>query len=107
MHYLGGAATKQLFEDLAWLGLTAYASPQLLPTKFWKLHSSANLSAVGANARPITCGDTIRRLYGRLFYRANAACITALPEPLGQFNVAVGGGVQKVAALGQLLLVLE
>ena len=101
--YYGKEAKAQLLEDLTWLSNTMYSSAEELSDVFWQLHGAAKLGAVGDKARPIACGGTLRRLFARMYCRANAKRIAALLEPLGQFGVAVSGGVEKVALLGQLL----
>jgi hypothetical protein len=70
----------------------------MLPAGFWALHSAATLSALGDKARPIACGDVVRRL-------VSSATLDALGDRLGpalraggQYGVAVRSGVEHVAA---------
>jgi hypothetical protein len=81
--YYGKEARTQLLEDLAWLANTMYSRAEELSEVCWQLHGAAKLGAVGVNARHIACGDTLRRLFARMFCRANAKRIAALLEPLG------------------------
>ena len=99
----GAIASSSLLSDLAWLGTTAYSQPKALPEAFWSLHKAARLSAVGCKARPIACGDTVRRLFGRSFCHFHKLRFATLLEAVGQFGVAVSGGVEIVAAVGQLV----
>jgi Reverse transcriptase (RNA-dependent DNA polymerase) len=100
----GGATTAAaLLQQLAWLARTLYTAPVTLPPAFWLLHSAARLSAVGAKARPIACGDTLRRLFASMLCRDRRAVITALLEPSGQYGVAVAGRAERVAATAQML----
>lgn len=101
---LGGVA-ERLAELLAWLATTAYATPDALPDEFWYLHTTARLFAVGEKARPIACGEALRRLFGRLFCQepANKARTAALLETAGQFGVGARGGSERVALMAQLV----
>lgn len=99
----GDAVARSLLAELTWLAQTSYAAPETLPEAFWTLHKAARLSAVGAKARPIACGDTIRRLFGRCYCHQNKERFATLLEAVGQFGVAVKGGVEIVAAAGQLV----
>jgi hypothetical protein len=96
-------AVTHLLELCAWLGTTIYSAPASLPAEFWALHSSARLSAVGEKARPIACGDTLRRLFGHVFCEENKDRILELLEPVGQFGVGARGGAEVVALAAQLV----
>lgn len=95
--------TRRFLSHLAWLGRTTFADPDSLPDAFWRFFRAARLSAVGVKARPIACGDTLRRLFCRIYTAANAPRFSALLEPVGQFGVAVSGGVDKVGLTAQLV----
>jgi hypothetical protein len=93
-----GGRHSDLVAELARLWHEVLASPDVLPATFWALHSSATLSALGVDkARPIACGDVLRRLI-------SSATLDALGERLGpalrdagQYGVAVPSGVEHVA----------
>jgi hypothetical protein len=76
-----------------------------LPAEFWDLHTAARLYAVGEKARPIACGDALRRLFGRLFCQQpkNKARSAALLEGAGQLGVGTRGGAERVALQAQLV----
>ena len=91
---------------LAWLGTQAYAAPDSLPPEFWELHSSARLFAVGGKkVRPIACGDSLRRLFGRMFCHqaATKERVAGLLESAGQFGVGARGGSERVALMAQVV----
>ncbi len=100
----GSAVTvNKLLAALAWLGTSVFASSKFLPSDFWRLHSAARLSAIGEKARPIACGDTLRQLFGRIYNRSQQARFASLFEAVGQFGVAVKDGVERAAAMAQLV----
>jgi hypothetical protein len=92
-----------LVELVAWLGTALYSAPDSLPAAFWDVHTAARLSAVGEKARPIACGDTLRRLFGRLFCAARKQRIGNVFEPLGQLGVGARGGSERVALMAQVV----
>ena len=65
---LQAALCDKLVEDLAAFA-TLVISSHILPQVFWTLHTNANLSALGQNARPVACGDVLRRVTGAVFCR--------------------------------------
>ena len=95
--------TRRILSHLAWLGRTVFTDPDSLPDPFWRFFRAARLSAVGEKARPIACGDTLRRLFTRIYTAANASRFSALFQPVGQFGVAVPCGVDKVGLTAQLI----
>ena len=95
--------TRRCLSHLAWLGKTVFTDPDSLPDAFWRFFRAARLSAVGPKARPIACGDTLRRLFCRMYTAVNASRLSALFDPVGQFGVAVPGGVDKVGPTAQLV----
>lgn len=94
---------NSIFKHLAWLAQTCFTDPDSLPDEFWALHSAARLSAVGDKARPIACGDTIRRLFGKHFCRHNQERFAAYFEAGGQFGVAAKSGAEKMGLTAQLI----
>ena len=77
----------------------AYDSPELLPTAFWSLHTAAKLTAVGPKARPIACGDTLRRLFAGLWCRKHRHTLVQLLSRTGQFGVGIIGGAERMACV--------
>ena len=61
--HLQAALCDELVEDLAAFATLVFSS-RVLPQVFWTLHTSANLSALGQKARPVACGDVLRRVIG-------------------------------------------
>ena len=59
--HLQAALCDELVEDLAAFAMLTFSS-RVLPQVFWTLHTSANISALGPKARPVTCGDVLRRV---------------------------------------------
>ena len=59
--HLQAALCDELFEYLA-ASATLVFSSRVLPQVFWTLHSSANLSALGQQVRPVSCGDVFLTL---------------------------------------------
>ena len=66
-------------------------------TVFWTLHLSANLSALAQKARPVACGDVLRRIVGAVFCRRYGRKLADYFQPWGQYGVAVSGGVEIMA----------
>jgi len=98
-----GSAVASLLSNLAKLGTAAYSNADTSPPEFWYLHAAANLTALGEKARPIACGDTLRRQYGRLYCRSHKDRFSALLESVTQYGVAVPGGAERLATLAQLI----
>ena len=66
--HLKAALCNVLVEYLAELTALVFSS-RILPHVFWTPHTSANLSAMGQNVRPVACGDVLRRGIGAIFCR--------------------------------------
>ena len=92
--HLQAALCGELVEDLAAFVTLAFSS-RLLPQVFWTL--SANLSALGQKARPVACGDVLRRVIGAVFCRRYGRKLADYFQPWGQYGVAVSGGVELMA----------
>ncbi|CAN0477292.1 unnamed protein product, partial [Ascophyllum nodosum] len=58
----------ELVGDLAAF-VTLVFSSCVLPQVFWTLHTSANLSVLEQNTRPVAYGDVLRRVTGAVFCR--------------------------------------
>ena len=99
LRWSDGPLAADTLEHLAWLGNCMFATPQLLSDAFWALHTAARLSAVGAKARPIACGDTLRRLFSGAWCRKHRESIVKLLSAQGQYGVGVVGGAERVACL--------
>ena len=67
-------------------------SSRILPEIFYTLHKSANLSALGQKARPVACGDVLRRVIGAVFCRKYGKKLADYFHPWEQYGVAVSGG---------------
>ena len=91
--HLQAALCDELVEDLAAFATLVFSS-RLLPQVFWTLHTSANLSALGQKARPVACGDVLRRVIGAVFCRRYGRKLADYFQPWGQYGVAVSGGVE-------------
>jgi hypothetical protein len=94
---------NSIFKHLAWLAQTCFTDPDCLPDEFWALFSAARLSAVGDKARPIACGDTIRRIFGKQFCRYHQERFADYFEAGGQFGVAAKSGAEKMGLMAQLI----
>ena len=94
--HLQAALCDELIEGLAEFA-TLFFSSRILPQIFWTLHTSANLSALGQKARPVACGDVLRRVIGAVFCRSYSRDLADYFQPWGQFGVAVSGGVEIMA----------
>jgi hypothetical protein len=102
LKHAGGDEARLLLEAFAWLGSLAFTSPDSLPSDFWAFHTAARLSAVGEKARPVACGDVLRRLFGGAYCRSHRNQLASLFSQGKQFGVGVAGGVEIVAAMAQL-----
>ena len=94
--HLQAALCDELVEDLAAFATLVFSS-RVLPQVFWKLHTSANLSALGQNARRVACGDVLRRVIGAVFCRRYGRKLADYFQPWGQYGVAVSVGVAIMA----------
>ena len=94
--HLQAALCDELVEDLAAFATLVFSS-RVLPQVFWTLHTSANLSALGQKARPVACGDVLRRVIGAVFCRRYGRKLADYFQPWGQYGVAVSGGVEIMA----------
>ena len=92
--HLQAALCDELVEDLAAFATLVFSS-RVLPQVFWTLHTSANLSALGQNARPVARGDVLRRVTGAVFCRRYG--VADYFQPWGQYGVAVSCGVEIMA----------
>lgn len=61
------------------------------------LHTSSNLSAFREKARPVACGDVLRRIIGGAFCRQYGPALAERFEALGSYGVAAPGGVEAMA----------
>ena len=59
--HLQAALCDELVEYLAAFATLVFSS-RVLPQVFWTLHTSANLSALGQQVRPVSCGDVFLTL---------------------------------------------
>ena len=94
--HLQAALCEELVEDLAAFATLVFSS-RVLPQVFWTLHTSASLSALGQKARPVACGDVLRRVIGAVFYHRYGRKLADYFQPWGQYDVAVPGGVEIMA----------
>ena len=94
--HLQAALCDELVEDVAAFATLVF-SRRVLPQVFWTLHTSANLSALGQKARPVACGDVLRRVIGAVFCRRHGRKLADYFQPWGQYGVAVSGGVEIMA----------
>ena len=99
--HLQAALCDELIEDLTAFATLVFAS-RVFPQVFWTLHTSANLSALGENARPVACGDVLRRVIGAVFCRRYGRKLADYFQPWGQYGVAVSGGVEIMALTATL-----
>lgn len=94
---------NSFFKNLAWLAQTCFTDPDSLPDEFWSLFSAARLSAVGEKARPIACGDTTRRIFGKHYCRHHKDRFADYFEAGGQYGVAAKSGAEKMGLTAQLI----
>ena len=94
--HLQAALCDELVKDLAAFATLVF-SGRVLPQVFWTLHTSANFSALGQKARPVACGDVLRRVIGAVFCRRYGRKLADYFQPWGQYGVAVSGGVEIMA----------
>ena len=67
-NHLQAALYDELVEDLAAFATLVFSS-HVQPQVLWTLHTSATLSALGQKARPVACGDVLRRVISAGFCR--------------------------------------
>ena len=70
----------ELVDDLvvfATVVFSSYIHPQII----WTLQTSANLSALGQKAKPVACGDVLRKIIGAVFYRRYGKKLARLFQP--------------------------
>ena len=91
--HLQAALCDELVGDLAAFATLVFSS-RVSPQIFWTLHTSANLSALGQKARPVACGDVLRRVIGAVFCRRYGRKLADYFQPWGQYGVAVSGEVE-------------
>ena len=99
--HLQAALCDELVEDLAAFATLVFSS-RVLPQVFWTLHTSAYLSALGQKARPVTCGDVLRRVIGAVFCHRYGRKLADYFQPWGHYGVAVSGGVEIMALTATL-----
>ena len=100
----GQTVPARLTKALAWLGTAVFKPGDGLPPTFWRLFTSANLTAVGEKLRPIACGDTLRRLFTSIYCKQHRARFADLFESVAQYGVAVSDGVERIVTMAQLVV---
>jgi hypothetical protein len=73
-----------------------------LPSLFYSLFTSATLDGIGQKARPIACGNVIRRLLGSVYMQLHKGRLARRFEEVGQYGVASASGTEKVALLTRM-----
>ena len=98
-----GSAT--LLSLLCRFALLCFERPETLPEAYRDLFKSARLHALtnGSTIRPIAVSGTLRRLVSSVFLYENRTELREPLEAVGQFGVAVSGGVELAAATANLL----
>ena len=99
--HLQAALYDELVEGLAAFATLLFSS-RVLPQVFWTLHTSANPSTLGQNARPVACGDVLRRAIGAVFCHRYGTKLSGYFQPWGQHDVAVSGEVEIMALTATL-----
>ena len=99
-----GPLVQDTLELLTWLANCIYDTPEQLSDTFWRLHTAAKLTAVGAKDRPIACGDALRRLFAGLWCRKHRRVAVDLLSQAGQFGVGIVGGAERVACVIETLV---
>ena len=99
--HLQAALCDELVEDLAAFTTLVFSSC-VFPLVFWTLHTSANLSALGQKAKPVACGDVLRRVIGAVFCRRYGRKLADYFQAWDQYGVAVSGGVEIMAFIATL-----
>ena len=80
--HLQVALCDGLVEEIAEFATLVFSS-RILPEIFWTLHSSANMSALGQEARPAACGDVLRRVIGAVYCRRYGKKLADYCQPWG------------------------
>ena len=80
----------ELVENLEAFATLVFSS-RILPQVFWTLHTSANLSALRQKARPVACGDGLRRVTGAIFCSRYERKLADYFKSRGQLGVVVSG----------------
>ncbi|CAN0003281.1 unnamed protein product [Ascophyllum nodosum] len=91
--HLQAALSDELVEDLAAFATLVFTS-RVLPHGFWTLKASANLCALGQKARPVACGDVLRRVIGAVFCSRYGRKLADYFQSWGPCGVAISGGVE-------------
>ena len=99
--HLQAALCDELVEDLAAFATLVFSS-RALPQVFWTLHTSANLSTLGQKARPVACGDVLRRVIGAVLCRRYGRKLADYFQPWGQYGIPVSGEVEIMALTATL-----
>ena len=99
--HLQAALCDQQVEDLAAFATLVF-SRRVLPQVFWTVHTSANLSMLGQKARPVVCGDVLRRVICAVFCRRYGRKLVDCFQPWSQYGVAVSGRVETMALTATL-----
>jgi hypothetical protein len=94
-----------LLSLLCRFALLCFERPETLPEAYRDLFKSARLHALtnGSKIRPIAVSGTLRRLVSSVFLYENRTELREPLEAVGQFGVAVSGGVELAAATANLL----
>ena len=58
---------------------------------------------MGQKARPVACGDVLRRVIGAVFCRRYGKKLADYFQPWGQYGVAESGGVETMALIATLV----
>jgi Reverse transcriptase (RNA-dependent DNA polymerase) len=73
-----------------------------VPDLVWKLHTMANLTALGTKKRPLACGFLDKRLIGSMYLQLNRAQLSAAFEAHGQHCVGTAAGAELIAVTLQI-----
>ena len=94
-----------LLSLLCRFALLCFERPEAFPEEYRALFKSARLHALaeGSKIRPIAVSGTLRRLVSSVFLFENRKELREPLEAVGQFGVAVPGGVELAAATANLL----
>ena len=99
--HLQAALCDELVDDLTAFATLVFSS-RVLPQVFWTLHTSANPFALVQKARPVACGDVLRRVVGAVFCSRYGRKLADYFQPCGQYGVAVSGRVEIMALTATL-----
>lgn len=84
------ALCDETVKEIAEFTLLVFSS-RILPKMVWILHTSANLSALGKNVRPVACGDVLQRAFG---------AVSAVDTAINSLTIFIPGVVQFVVSGG-------